>query len=115
AVEPGTHINGIGSFKPNMQEIDADVLKRARVVVDARDAVLEEAGDLIVPIREGVFGADHIAAEIGEILDGRAEGRTSPDEITYFKSVGNAVQDVAVGLLAVREAQARGLGARVRL
>lgn len=115
AVEPGTHINGIGSFKPNMQEIDADVLKRARVVVDARDAVLEEAGDLIVPIREGVFGADHIAAEIGEILDGRAEGRTSPDEITYFKSVGNAVQDVAVGLLAVREAQARGLGTRVRL
>jgi alanine dehydrogenase len=115
AVEPGTHVNGVGSFKPTMQEVDAQLLSGALVVVDARDAALEEAGDLIIPIREGVFGADHVAAELGEILAGRAPGRTSPDQVTYFKSVGNAVQDVAVGLLAVREAEARGLGATIEL
>src|SRR5690606_22399733 len=115
AVEPGTHVNGVGSFKPTMQEVDARLLSGALVVVDARDAALEEAGDLIVPIREGVFGTDHIAAELGEILAGRAPGRTSAEQVTYFRAVGNAVQDVAVGLLAVREAEARGLGTTIEL
>ena len=115
AVTPGVHVNGVGSFKPEMQEVDADLLLRALVVVDARDAALEEAGDLIIPIRDGVFGEDHIAAEIGEILSGRAEARTSPDQITYFKSVGNAVQDMAVAQLALRAAQARGLGQTVEI
>ncbi len=115
AVDPGTHINGVGSFKPDMQEIAAELLQHARVVVDARDAALEEAGDLIIPIADGLFGEHHIAADIGEVLSGRAEGRRSRDEITYFKSVGNAVQDVAVGLRAVREAEAKGLGTTIDL
>jgi ornithine cyclodeaminase/alanine dehydrogenase-like protein (mu-crystallin family) len=110
AAGPGVHVNGVGSFTPDMQEIAGELLLRARVFVDARDAALEEAGDLIIPIRDGLFGEDHIVADIGEVLDGRAEGRTSADQITYFKSVGNAVQDVAVGLLALREAERRGLG-----
>ncbi len=110
AADPGVHVNGVGSFKPDMQEIAADLLLRARVFVDARDAALEEAGDLIVPIGKGLFGEDHIAADIGEVLSGRAEGRQARDQITYFKSVGNAVQDMAVGLRAVQEAEARGLG-----
>jgi len=115
AVSAGVHVNGVGSFKAEMQEIDPAFLLRARVVVDARDAALEEAGDLIIPIREGLFGEDHIAADIGEVLDGRAEGRTSAAQMTYFKSVGNAVQDVAVGLLAVREAERLGLGQTIEL
>ena len=115
AVEGGAHLNGVGSFKPDMQEIPGDLLQRARVFVDARDAALEEAGDLIIPIAGGLFGKDHIAADIGEVLSGEAEGRQSPDQITYFKSVGNAVQDVAVGLRAVKEAEARGLGRTIEL
>jgi ornithine cyclodeaminase len=115
AVAAGVHVNAVGSYTPEMQEIDPDLLLRARVVVDAREAVLEEAGDLIIPIRQGLFGEEHIAADIGEVLDGRAAGRSSPDQITYFKSVGNAVQDVAVGLLAVREAERRGLGRTIEL
>jgi alanine dehydrogenase len=115
AAGPGVHVNGVGSFTPDMQEIAGELLLRARVFVDARDAALEEAGDLIIPIRDGLFGEDHIVADIGEVLDGRAEGRTSADQITYFKSVGNAVQDVAVGLLALREAERRGLGQTMEL
>jgi len=115
AVDPGVHVNGVGSFKPGMQEVDAELLLRARVVVDARDAALEEAGDLVIPIRDGVFGENHIAAEIGEILAGTAPGRSSPTEITYFKSVGNAVQDMAVAQLALREAQSRALGQEIEL
>ena len=115
AVSAGVHVNGVGSFKPTMQEIDAELLLRARVVVDARDAALEEAGDLVIPIREGLFGEDHIAADIGEILSGKTPGRSSPDEITYFKSVGNAVQDMAVGLLALRGAETRGLGREIEI
>ncbi|MEX2467449.1 MAG: ornithine cyclodeaminase [Gemmatimonadota bacterium] len=115
AVGPGVHVNGVGSFKPEMQEVDETLLLQARVFVDARDAALEEAGDLIIPIRAGIFDEDHIAAEIGEVLAGTAQGRTSPEEITYFKSVGNAVQDMAVALLALREAEARGLGSDVTL
>jgi ornithine cyclodeaminase len=115
AVDTGVHVNGVGSFKPGMQEVDTDLLLRARIVVDARDAALEEAGDLVIPIREGVFGEDHIAAEIGEILAGTAPGRQSPTEITYFKSVGNAVQDMAVAQLALREAQSRSLGQEIEI
>lgn len=115
AVKAGVHVNGIGSFKPDMQEIGADLLLRARVFVDAREAALAEAGDLIIPIEAGIFGEDHIVAEIGEVLAGDAPGRTSADEITCFKSVGTAVQDMAVGLLAVRQAEKRGLGSLVDL
>lgn len=115
AVKAGVHVNGIGSFRPDMQEVAADLLLRARVFVDAREAALAEAGDLIIPMEAGLFGKDHIAAEIGEVLAGEAGGRTSADEITCFKSVGHAVQDMAVGLLALREAERRGLGSHVEL
>lgn len=114
-VEPGAHVNGIGSYRPDMQEVDAALVTRATVVVDERDAVLEEAGDLIVPIRAGEFSAEEIHAEIGEVAAGDSPGRTAPDEVTFFKSVGNVVQDLAVGALAVENARERGLGTRVEL
>ena len=115
AVGPGTHVNGIGSYTPEMQEVAPELVARARVVVDARAAALEEAGDLIVPLREGRFGEDHIAAELGEIVAGEAPGRLDDDEVTFFKSVGNAVQDVAVAARVLAAAEARGLGRTVPL
>ena len=114
-LEPGTHVNAIGSFKPEMQEIDAETVRRARLVVDERAAALEEAGDLIIPLRDGVIGQDHIVGELGELIEGRVAGRTSPDEITFFKSVGVAVQDAAVAHRVLSRAESDGLGVEVDL
>ena len=109
-VEPGTHVTAVGSFTPEMREVDTALVTRARVIVDHREAVLEEAGDIIGPIQDGDVDKSIVAAEIGEIVLGRAPGRTSVDEVTYFKSVGNAVQDVAVAARVLAAAEARGLG-----
>ena len=109
-VEPGTHINGIGSYTPTMQEVDVTALHGWKIVVDSREAALREAGDLIVPIREGRLAPKDIAAELGEIVNGQSPGRTSDAEITFFKSVGNAAQDTAVANRVLATAEARGLG-----
>ena len=110
-VEPGTHVTGVGSYTLDMREVDTALVKRARVIVDQREAVMEEAGDIVGPIRDGVVDETVIVAEIGEILLGRVRGRTADTDITFFKSVGNAVQDVAVAarVLAAAEAEGRGL------
>lgn len=115
SVEPGTHVNGIGSFTPEMQEVDAALVRRATVVVDDRDAAGEEAGDLIAAVREGSFRMEEIHAELGELVNGTRPGRTSPEEVTFFKSVGTAVQDLAVAGRALAEAEAKGLGREVPL
>ena len=115
AVQAGAHVSGIGSYTPEMQEVDAELVQRATVVVDARDGALAEAGDLVIPLRDGLIGEDHIHAELGEIVSGRAPGRTRPDEITFFKSVGNAAQDLAVAARALKEAERLGEGTRVEL
>ncbi len=96
-----------------MQEVPSETIKRAKVVVDSRTATLEEAGDLIQPIRAGLFDASHITAELGEIVLGRSPARTSEDEITYFKSVGVAVQDVVAAQLALENATKMKLGQEV--
>ncbi len=115
AVEPGTHVTAVGSYTPEMREVDATLVSRARVIVDQREAALTEAGDLIGPIRDGVVDASVIAAELGEVVLERAPGRTTPGEITLFKSVGNAVQDVVVAARVVQAAEARGRGTVVTL
>lgn len=113
-IAPGVHINGIGSYMPNMQEIPQETVLRATVVVDDRAAALAEAGDLIVPVRNGLMTAEKIHADLGEVVLGRKPGRTRPDEITLFKSVGIAVlQDAAAAHRAVRCARERGLGQHV--
>jgi ornithine cyclodeaminase len=114
-VRPGTHINGVGSFKPTMAELPADTVARARVVVDQRRAAWAEAGDLIQARDAGRFAEDQVAGEIGEVAAGLVVGRAGPDEITLFKSVGNACQDVAVAALALARAEAMGLGSDVAL
>ncbi len=109
-VRPGTHISAVGSYTPDMQEIPPETVKRALVVVDARSAALVESGDLIKPIDAGLFEKDHVHAELGEIILGRKHGREAPDQITYFKSVGVAAQDVMAAQLAVDNARRSGLG-----
>ncbi|MCH1571861.1 MAG: ornithine cyclodeaminase family protein [Longimicrobiales bacterium] len=114
-VEPGTHVTGVGSFTTEMREVDTELIIRARVVVDQRDAIMEEAGDIVGPIRDGAVDESVMAAEIGEILLGQAEGRRDADEITFFKSVGNAVQDLAVAARVLEVAERDGLGVVVDL
>jgi len=113
ALTPGAHINGIGSFTPEMQEIAADVVAAARIVVDHRASAWAEAGDLIIPLRQGLITEDSVHAEIGEIAAGLKPGRRDPHEITFFKSVGNAVQDAALAQLVIAAADERGLGTPV--
>lgn len=114
-LQPGTHINAIGAFTPQMQEVDETTIRRAKIVVDSREACLAEAGDLIIPLRKGEICEADIHAELGEIVLGRKAGRESAEEITTFKSVGNAVQDVAVASFVLQEAERRGLGVEVSL
>ena len=92
----GVHVNGVGSFRPEMQEVAADVVIRAKIVVDHRESAWAEAGDLIIPRDLGMISESSVHAEIGEIAAGLRLGRESAEEITFFKSVGNAVQDAAV-------------------
>jgi len=111
----GTHINAVGSFTPQMQEIDEDTVARALVVVDSREAVWAEAGDLLVPLKKGLIDEDHIWAEVGEIVAGTRTGREDAQQITLFKSVGVAVQDVVAAGIALRNAERLGLGTEIRL
>ena len=113
-IKPGAHINGVGAYTPEMQEIPPETVRRAVVFVDSRSAVLSEAGDLIQPIQAGMIGADHIQAELGEVVLGRHPGRTDADQITFFKSVGVAVQDAAAARLALRNAEKHGLGQTIQ-
>lgn len=114
-IRPGTHINAVGVYKPHMQEVPADTVKRARIVVDSRQACMEEAGDLLVPIKAGVIAQEHIYAELGEIAAGMKPGRASEQEITLFKSVGIAVQDVAAASAVLTKAESLNLGSRIEL
>lgn len=114
-LKPGVHINGVGSYTPEMQEIPSKTVYRAVVVVDSRQAAMSEAGDIIQPIQEGRITEAHIYAELGEALTGDIPGRVDPNQITFFKSVGIAVQDAAAAQLALHNAQKMGLGRKVPL
>jgi ornithine cyclodeaminase len=114
-LKAGVHINAVGAFTPEMQEIPEDTIKRARLVVDSREACWAEAGDLIIPRDKGLISETDIYAELGEIAAGTKCGRESNEEITFFKSVGNAVQDVSVAKKALEEAGRLGLGLKVEL
>ena len=96
-----------------MREVPAETVMRARVVVDSRHAAWEEAGDLIQPLRAGLIGKDHLVGELGELVLGTVRGRTRPDEITFFKSVGMAVQDAVAAQAALTNARTQGSGTTV--
>ncbi|HLA88611.1 MAG TPA: hypothetical protein VJL10_11345 [Anaerolineales bacterium] len=112
-LKPGVHISAIGSYTPEMQEVSAETIRRAKVVVDSRSAVLAESGDLIQPMRSGLITAAHVFAELGEIILGKKPGRQSSTEVTYFKSVGVAVQDAIAAQLALKNAIQKKLGQEI--
>ncbi|MGD8701908.1 MAG: hypothetical protein PVH26_05700 [Desulfosarcina sp.] len=107
-LKPGTHVTGVGSFAPDMQEIDAATIDRAWVVVDQREAAMSEAGDIIL-------GNADIDAEIGEIVNAAAPGRQNDAQITFFKSVGLAVQDAVTAAAVLRAAEEKGLGTVINM
>jgi ornithine cyclodeaminase len=114
-VADGAHICAVGACRPDVREMDGPLVGTARLVVDSRAGALAEAGDIVLAIREGFCAADRIAGELGEVVAGRIPGRTSPGEITIFKSLGMAVEDVAAAELAWRRAAEQGLGRAVLL
>jgi alanine dehydrogenase len=110
SVRAGAHICAVGACRPDQREMDTALVRDARVFVDSRTGALAEAGDLVIPIKEGAFDASHIAGELGDVFGRRTAGRQSDDEITIFKSLGMAVEDVAAARLAYDRASERGLG-----
>jgi ornithine cyclodeaminase len=127
-VKPGAHVISVGACRPNQREMDPALVARARLFVDSRAAALVESGDVVLGILEGRFTAAHIVAEIGELVDGTAQaasgapegapyivGRTSDADITIFKSLGLAVEDVTAAALAYRRAVERKIGQELTL
>ncbi len=106
----GAHVNAVGACTPDAREVDTRTIERARVYVDSLESAAQEAGDLLIPGR-----IDAVVGELGAVLLGRADGRTSPDDITLFESLGIAVEDLAAAALAVARAEAAGIGTRVAL
>jgi alanine dehydrogenase len=114
-VSPGTHINAVGSSIPTARELDSDLVARSRFYVDRRESAENEAGDYLIPKGQGAIRDDHIVAELGEVVLGTATARSSPEEITVFKSLGLAVEDLASVQLIHGKAVAGGRGTWVEL
>ena len=113
-LQAGAHVNGVGSFTLDMCEVDPETIRRARIFVDAPEAALAEAGELVAAQRAGIT-APSAWTELGDVARGAAEGRRNRDEITFFKSVGHAVQDVVASSRVVAAARAQGRGRDVEL
>lgn len=109
-IREGTHICAVGACRPSEREMDTALVARARLFVDSRAGALTEAGDVVMPMAEGAFDAGHILGELGEVLAGRIAGRRTAADVTIFKSLGMAVEDVAAAHLAYEKAAERGLG-----
>ena len=114
-VKDGAHINAVGSSIPTTREIDTATMAAARLFVDRRESALNEAGDVLIAIHEGGFGADHIQAELGEVIIGTDPGRRSATELTLFKSLGLAVEDVASAAFILTRAKQTGAGQTVTM
>lgn len=114
-VSKGAHVISIGACRHSQREIDPDLVARARLIVDSRAAALEESGDVVQGIREGRFTSDHVGTELGDVVSGCVPGRTDEREITLFKSLGIAIEDVAAAALAYHRARETGRGLEVHL
>ena len=114
-LKPGVHINAVGSHRPDLREIDGATLAGAKVLVDSREAIMTECGDILLAIKEGSLNKQTILGEIGEVLAGTKPGRETTDELTLYKSVGIAIQDVAAANLVYRKAIARAVGTNVEI
>lgn len=114
-VKVGAHINGVGSYRSSAAELPAETVKRARVYADKRNACLAEAGDLTQRIEAGLIDENHIVGEIGELAQGKINGRQDAEEITFFKSVGLGAQDLFTVKLAIDKASELGIGQKVKI
>lgn len=109
----GAHVNAVGASVPSARELTAELVAAATLFVDRRESTLNEAGDYLQAVDEAGIGPGHIAAELGEVLEGVHPGRTGDDELTVFKSLGIAVEDLAAAELCVARARERGVGTEV--
>ena len=114
-IADGTHVNAVGAALPSARELDTDAVARSMLYVDRRESALAEAGDVLIPIGEGAITADHIRGELGEVLLGAVAGRESANEITVFKSLGLAIEDLAAARHIYEKAIALGTGVWVSL
>jgi len=112
-LKPGVHINAVGSSIPTTRELDTATMVAAALFVDRRESTVNESGDFLFPLREGALDESHIRAELGEVLIGTADGRTSDDEITVFKSLGLAVEDLAAAEHVFARAEEENAGTMV--
>lgn len=109
-IATGTHVNGIGTYSPQAREIDSATMATARIFVDRRESAINESGDYVLAAEEGLIGPENIVGEIGEVLLGEKPGRTSPEEITLFKSLGLAIEDMACAEYLFEKAQRENVG-----
>lgn len=114
-IKAGTHINGIGSHTPGARELDTEIIKRSKFIGDSRTACFNEAGDIMIPLKEGAILESHFYAELGEIITGKKPGRVNDEEITLFKSNGLAIQDAATAKLVYDKAVKKGVGQNIEL
>lgn len=114
-LKKGCHINAVGAHTSNSREFDDDAIKRCKIIVDSRVSALREAGEIILPLNKGIITESAIVSEIGDIILGNKRGRISSSEITFFKSVGLAVQDAAAAKIVYEKARKLGVGTQVDL
>jgi ornithine cyclodeaminase len=114
-LRPGAHINAVGAFKPTMRELDTTAVVRSRMYVDRLESALREAGDFLIPRSQGAIGDEHIAGEIGQVLVGDIGGRRTPEDITLFKSLGIAVEDLAAANHILKKAAVTGRGTWIEM
>jgi ornithine cyclodeaminase len=114
-LSPGAHINAVGASQNHAREIDSASVVRSRLYVDRRESALKEPGDIVTPIKNGEITPDHIVGEVGDVLIGKAPGRTNDQEITLFKSLGLAIEDLASAHFLYAEAKRQGAGTEVYL
>ncbi|HBJ2609898.1 ornithine cyclodeaminase family protein [Clostridium botulinum] len=115
-VKEGAHINGVGSYMKHMQEIDEYIISRAdKIYLDSKEAVLSEAGDFIIPLQKGIIKEDKITGELGQVISKAIDGRTIESEITLFKSVGIAVQDVVTAYKIYEKALENKVGKEIEI
>jgi ornithine cyclodeaminase/alanine dehydrogenase-like protein (mu-crystallin family) len=112
-VAAGAHVNAVGSCTPHTRELDAATVAASSLFVDSVESTVNEAGDYLLALREGAVGPEHIRAELGEVLTGAKPGRTSAEEVTLFKSLGLAVEDLAAAAFLYDRAKQTGAGTRV--
>lgn len=114
-LEPGMHVNAVGASQPDARELDSDAVARSRIFADRRESLIHESADYLAPLREGRISERDVVAELGEVLLGKAAGRARDDEITLFKSLGLAVEDLAAAAHVYERATREHVGTEIAL